>query len=429
MDQNIFVLGLDELNHQALCDLPGASECTFHQLLTFEQLQGGAVSVEELLAEAERQLESVEHPIDAIVGYWDFPVTVMVPILAHRYGLPSANLKGIVTVEHKYWSRLEQQKVAPEEVPGFGLIDLENTGVGLPEDLSYPVWIKPIKSTSSEGAFRVEDDAQLKQALGEERQVVDRLGGGFSEVLDRVDLPDEIAQIGGAECLIEEEASGEMLTVEGFSYRGRPEIYGVIDSHTYEGTSSFLRYQYPSGLPEEVQEHIADVSRRVIEAVGLDHSTFNIEYFWEPETRKLNLLEINSRHSQSHAKLFQLVDGRPNHACMIDLARGRRPQMLEQNGEFATAAAWFLRRFTDGTVQRAPTQQEVRTLQQRYPGTTIQIEKEEGERLSDGVAEDSYSFVLAEIFTAGQSQAEMVATYEKVAGELNFEIEDRSEGA
>lgn len=424
MGRNIFVLGLDELNHQALQKLPGAEDYSFHQVLTFEDLQGGTVSVPDLLEQAQRQLDDYEGSVDAIVGYWDFPVTAMVPILCERYGLPSANLKGIATVEHKYWSRLEQQKVT-EEIPGFGLIDLDDPQATLSEHVSYPVWIKPIKSTSSEGAFRVEDGTQLQAALKEERKAVGRLGSTFNDVLEMIDLPEEIAEIGGSACIVEEEASGDMLTVEGFSYNGRVEVYGVIDSHTYKGTSSFLRYQYPSRLPEEVQDRIADVSCRVIEAVGLHHSTFNIEYFWNPETQRLNLLEINSRLSQSHAQLFQLVDGRPNHACLVDLALGREPEMPAQNGDFRTAATWFLRRFADGVVRRVPTQEEVKSLEQKYPGTTIQVEKKEGDRLSEGVAEDSYSFVLAEIFTAGQSEEEMTETYNKVVDELNFEIEDR----
>ncbi len=428
MNKNIFVLGLDDLNHQALQQVPGADEYTFHQLLTFEELQGGTVSVPNLLEQAQHQLDAFDGTIDAIVGYWDFPVTVMVPILCKRYGLPSADLKGIAACEHKYWSRLAQREVI-EEYPGFGLIELDDSQASLPEHMSYPAWIKPIKSTSSEGAYRIEDDAQLRAALEEERQVVGRLGGTFNDVLAMIDLPEEIAEVGGSACMVEEEATGDMLTVEGFSTEDRVEIYGVIDSFTYEGTPSFLRYQYPSKLPDEVQKKIADVSRHVITGLGLTRSTFNIEYFWDAETRQLNLLEVNPRHSQSHAQLFQLVDGRPNHSCMIDLALGREPRMPGERGRFSTAATWFLRRFSDAVVRRLPTAEEIEAIEHRLPGTTIQIDVEQGDRLSHGIAEDSYSFVLAEIITAGQDELEMTNTYHQVVDALNFEFDDRPEGA
>src|SRR5690625_4716344 len=154
MSRNIFVLGLDELNHQELRKLPNAEGYDFHQLLTVEQLQSGTVSVPDLLEEAHRQLDDFEGSIDAIVGYWDFPISVMVPILCQRYGLPSADLEAVAKCEHKYWSRLEQQKVI-DEYPAFGLIDVEDDSPMMPEHVSYPAWIKPVKSTSSEGAHRI----------------------------------------------------------------------------------------------------------------------------------------------------------------------------------------------------------------------------------------------------------------------------------
>lgn len=428
MNQNIFVLGLDELNHEELRTLPGSEERDFHQLLTFAELQEGTVSMRDLLDQAQRQLDAFEGTIDAIVGYWDFPASMLVPILCDRYGLPSKDLQAVVKCEHKYWSRLEQQKVI-DEYPGFDLIDVHDPNASLPDHVSYPAWVKPILAFSSEGAHYVEDDTELRQALAEERQVEGRFGDAFEGVLEMIDLPEEIAEVGSAAYMVEEAALGKQFTVEGFSQSNRVEIYGVIDSVTYQNASPFLRYQYPSVLPAHVQEKMADVSRRVITGVGLTNSTFNIEYFWDPATERLNLLEVNTRHSQSHAPLFQLVDGRPNHAYMIDLALNRDPYMPDGEGEFKAAAKWFLRRFSDGVVHRVPTDQEIKELEQRLPGTMIELAVHEGERLSDAEGEGSYSYTLAEIFTAGDDENELRDNYDRCLAALNFEIEDRSEGA
>lgn len=430
MTQSIFVLGLDDSNHEELRRLPGSAGREFHQLLTFEELVEGSVSLPDLLEEAQRQLDAFDGPIDAIVGYWDFPVSVMVPILCDRYGLPSADLEAVAKCEHKYWSRLEQQKVIDEH-PAFGLIDLEDPAATLPDHMNFPAWIKPIKSTSSEGAHYIENDEQLRGKLAEEREVVGRLGGPFNHVLAMLELPDEIAEVGGSACMVEEAAPGEQYTVEGFSRGDRVEIYGVIDSFTYEGVPSFLRYQYPSQLPTHVQEKMAEVSRRVITAVGLSDSTFNIEYFWDPATEELNLLEINARQSQSHAAMFDLVDGRPNHGCMIDLALNREPHMPDGEGRFKAAAKWFLRRFADGVVHRVPTAGDVAEIEQALTGTTIEILVDEGDRLSvtGGEGEDSFSHALAEVFTGGRDEDELRTKYEQCLTALNFEIENRSEGA
>lgn len=425
MRRNIFVLGLDEFNFSSLRRLADAEQYDFHQLLTRPELQVGTVSVPELLDKARRELDSFDGSIDAIVGYWDFPVSMLVPILCDRYGLCSASLEAVLKCEHKYWSRLEQQKVIDEYVP-FGLLDLTNENPTLSGPLSYPVWIKPIKSTASQGAIYVENDEQLRESFVEERRVVERIGGPFAEVLAMVDLPAEIEAIGVQTCMVEEAASGQQVTVEGFSRGGRVEIYGVVDSVSYSGESSFLRYQYPSRLvPEQVQEDMRAVSRRVITALGLSNSTFNIEYFWDSATARLSLLEINARHSQSHALLFELVDGVPNHAYMLDLALDRDPRRIERGkGAFRTAAKWFLRRFSDGLVRRVPTSDEVAEIERRIVGTTVCVVAAEGTRLSELDGEDSYSYVLAEIYTGGSDEKELHEKYAQCVEALNFTIDD-----
>lgn len=421
---NIFVLGLDDANLAVMEGMPDADRYRFHQLLTQEELQQGVISVPDLLEQARSRLDAFEGTVDAIVGYWDFPITMMVPILCTERGLRSASLEAVVKCEHKYWSRLEQQKVIDEH-PAFALLDLSADDVALPDGLEYPVWIKPIKSASSEGAHHVEDDEQLDAAVVLEREQIGRMGGPFNDILDMLELPPEIAEIGAETCLVEEEAGGFQVTVEGYARGDEVEIYGIVDSLTYPDTSSFLRYQYPSTrAPQHIQNYMADVSRRVISAVGLDNSTFNIEYFWDPETEKLNLLEVNARHSQSHAPLFAMVDSIPNHAFMIDLALGRDPRDLpRRQGPFQTAAKWLLRTFSDGIVTRVPTAQEIADLQEQIPGTIVEVAVTEGQRLSEGEGEDSYSYLLAEVFLGARNEIELTSQWDRCVEALQFEIE------
>ncbi|MDD9207378.1 ATP-grasp domain-containing protein, partial [Georgenia sp. 10Sc9-8] len=383
MRQNIFVLGLDDLNRSTLELLPGADRYVFHPLLSTDELQTGMVSVPALLEKATAELDAFEGEIHAVVGYWDFPVSLMVPILCQRFGLRCVDLTAVVKCEHKYWSRLEQQKVI-DEVPAFGLLDLDAPRAALPPGLQYPVWAKPVKSVSSEGAHRVRDDEELQEAVELLRTEVDRLGVPFNELLETLRLPPEIAEIGGRACIVEDEAAGHQLTVEGFSRNGEVRIYGVVDSLHYPGTSSFLRYEYPSALPADVCRRVSEVSRRVITGIGLMGTTFNIEFFWEAETDRLRLLEINPRHSQSHALLFQMVDGVSNHAFMLDLALGTEPHLPQGEGPYAVAAKWFLRHFTDGVVRRVPSPEEVAAVEQAVPGTVVRPTVEVGTRLSTG---------------------------------------------
>lgn len=428
MTHNVFILGLDEPGLAELTALPDADQYTFHQLLTIEELQSGTILLPDLLAQAQRELDSFDGTIDAIAGYWDFPVTVMVPILCHRYELPTKSLEAVVKSEHKYWSRLEQQQVI-DEYPGFDMIDVQDSSATLPWHMTYPAWVKPIKSFSSEGAHRVESDDDLQAALTEEREAPERVGGAFDFVLDMLDLPDEIADIEGGSYMVEEAATGSQHTVEGYSWNGRVELIGLVDSFNYDNAPSFLRYQYPSMLPEQVQDHIFDVSRRVITQIGLDNSTFNVEYFWNAAAQRLRLLEINSRHSQSHGFLFRQVDGRPNHAVMVDLALGREPTMPTGQGDYAIAAKWMLRHFSDGIVRNVPTDAEVRAIEQRYNAVQVEVLVDAGARLSDADTEDSYSYTLAELFIAGETEQQLRNIFDECCAALAIEIEDIPEGA
>lgn len=419
MTKNIFVLGLDDHNHAALRALPG--DHRFHPLLELEQLTQGELDMPALLAQAEHQLDTFDGTVDAIIGYWDFPVSSLVPLLCEPRGLPHAPLESIVRCEHKYWSRLEQRTVVPEVVPRFAEIDPDDPH--LPEGVSYPLWLKPVKAFSSELAFRVTDDDGFREAMEEIRQGAGRVGEPFQWVMDRVQLPPKVAEAGGTAGLAEEEGQGRQLTVEGYVHGSRPHIYGVIDSDCYPSTSSFLCYEYPSRQSDEVRERLIELTERVITHVGLDNTAFNVEYFYNPQKDSLLLLEINPRHSQSHAALFESVDGRANHDAVLRIALGEEP-VHSRNGEYAFAAKWFLRHFTDGFVRAVPSEEEIARVQQQIPGLHVEITAQQGKWLSDLPGQDSYSFELADVFVGADDPEEAERMYQECKDALRFDIQD-----
>ena len=422
---NVFVLGLDEHNERILRDLPDAEQYRFYPLLSLEELlEGEEIPVRDLLDKAVGELEAFEGSVDAIIGFWDFPVSTMVPILCRRFGgLCCASLEAVVKCEHKYWSRLEQQKVI-EEYPRFGLVDPQRD-TGPPKGVSFPMWIKPVKSVSSDLAFGVANQQEFQDALKQIRDGISRMGAPFETVLDLLELPPEIAEVGGQVCLAEEAISGRQLTFEGYRYRGETHTLGVVDSVRHEGSPSFLRYQYPASIPDRVAERMADISDRVVRQVGLEQVTFNIEFFWDENTDALYLLEVNPRHSQSHAELFAQVDGAPNHLAMLRLALGRDPEMPRRQGTYQVAAKWFLRHWNDGVVRRQPTELEIEQVQREIPGVTVDVSVHEGDRLSELHMQDSYSYILANIYVGAQDEAELIEKYQRCVRALPFDIDDQ----
>jgi len=423
MVENVFVLGLDDHNAQILARLPDAECYRFHPLLTVEELLHGAtIPVPELLDSALRTVRAFDGPVHAIIGFWDFPVSTMIPILCQRLGLRWTSLESVLKCEHKYWSRLEQRRVI-EEYPRFGLVDLDGEPV-LPDGLSYPVWIKPVKSASSTLAFRVTDDGQLAAAADEIRDGIGRVGDPFQFVLDQVPLPPELSGVGGRACLVEEAAAGAQVTVEGYSFRGDVRVYGIVDSITCPDSPSFLRYQYPSALPPAVTDRMTELSRRVIGQVGLDGITFNIEFFWDVERDAITLLEINPRHSQSHAELFERVDGVANHDCMLQLALGREPRPPHRTGRYDLAAKWFVRRTDDGVARRVPTAEEIERVQRNVPGCTVEVAIKSGYRLSEMANQDSYSYEIANVYLGAADEDELQRNFERAVAGLPFEFDE-----
>ena len=421
---NVFVLGLDELNHQVLRELPDASRYRFHPLLSVQELQHREeIPLDDLLTKAEEELDSFDGSVDAIVGYWDFPVSSMVPILNRRRGLRSTSLESVLRCEHKYWSRLEQREVI-EDLPRFDLVDLDAPAP--PSDLRYPIWLKPVKSFSSELAFHVADDQSFATAVEAIRADIGRVGEPFEFVLRHAELPATIAEVGAQACLAEEALHGQQVTLEGYARNGEVTVYGVVDSVMFPDSPSFLRYQYPSTLPSNVVDRMTASARRVIAQVGLDHSTFNIEFFYDAEKDSIGLLEVNPRHSQSHARLFEHVDGVSNHQVMLRLALGDEPHLPHRKGEYAVAAKWFVRRFADGLVRSCPTDADIARLEQDVPGTKVRTLVKAGDRLSDLHGQDSYSYEVAQIHIGAHSEAELTEKYERSVDLLPFEFDDIS---
>ncbi len=425
---NIFVLGLDAFNERVLKNVEQAKDYDFYRLLDFSQLKGeGGYPFEEVLEQADAEIRRYgQDRVAAIVGYWDFPISSMVPILTERFGLPGPSTTAVVKCENKYWSRLQQKQVVPEACPSFALldpfVDVDRTLDELPVD--FPFFLKPIKGTSSMYAYKIENHRELKKALKEIREGVEKIANAFDELLERVHLPDHVADATGNQCLVEGLMHGRQCSVCGYSFGYDVHIYGLVDSLTYPDSSVFERLQYPSQLPEDAQEKMCDISRRVIDYIGLNDAGFNVEFFWDPADNKPRILEINPRISQSHGMVFGYVDGRPDHQIMIDLALGREPDFPKGEGDYQIAAKWYWRRFEDAFVDRIPSEEEIREIEADTPACLIKNVAQAGRNLHDLAEQDPSAYDLAYIWMGAQDEEELRKKYEQVKDRLRFEFSD-----
>jgi len=424
--RNVFVMGLDDFHREDLESIPEADRFAFHALLRSEEVVSlESYDIEGILDAARQVLDGFEGRVDAILGHWDFPVAALVPILCRERGLRSPRLESVLRCMHKYWSRVEQQKSAPESTPDFCAIDpfAERPFDGLRID--YPFWVKPVIGYSSMLGFRVNDRKDFDRAIERAREKIRRLGGPFETVLGKAEIPKELEGLHGSCMIAEKLIGGVEIAPEGYVQNGRFHAHGVIDMVRGKNRKSFQRYEYPSHARREVQDRVIDVAERVLAQIGFDDGCFNMEFFWDEDEDRLWVIEINPRISQSHSKLFEKVDGKSNHEVAVHVALGDEPYFEHGSGPFRHAAKFLYRRYdkSDAVVKSVPGEDDLARLRERQPETVVKITLREGMRLSELIEQDPYTYILAELVIGADGAEELVAKYEDARELLPFELE------
>jgi hypothetical protein len=420
--KQVFVVGLDQFNLDKLNKLPEAAHCDFHAALEISEIRGVEnIAIPELLEKAEERIKK-KGRIDAIVSYYDFPGTVLVPIIAEKYNLPGPSLESVLKCEHKYWSRMEQQKVIPKSIPQFKAFDPFDDNAFDIIDFITPYWIKPIKSYRSYLAFKINGPVQFSGYMEEVRAHVNFMSEPFNHIFKEYGMPQEYSQMHET-MIAETPINGHQCTIEGYAYDDEVVVYGIVDSVREEDRSSFSRYEYPSSLPQEIQFRMADLTRRAITQIGLWNSPFNIEFFYNSTANQVYLLEINPRISQAHTDIFEKIHGISHHHIMLSLALGKRPKALDYDGDFRIAAHFMLRTFENGKVRETPSDKEIKTLKEKYEDLAIKINVKPETDLDDMFGQDSYSYELANIFLGGKNKEQLLEKYDEVVKGITFKID------
>jgi len=217
--KQVFVIGLDDFNLEKLKRLPEAQECEFHPAIEVKEMRGvDELNMQELIDRAFRRIDA-HRKADAIVSYYDFPGTTLVPIIAGKYKLRAPSLESVMKCEHKYWSRLEQSKVIPRSIPRFRAFDPFDDTAYQSIEMIPPFWIKPIKSYRSFLAYKITSEYQFVKIMKDVRKEIGYLSNPFNYLLQNYHLPQEYAQM--KETMIAETPiTGYQCTVEGYVYEG-----------------------------------------------------------------------------------------------------------------------------------------------------------------------------------------------------------------
>lgn len=376
-----------------------------------------------LLRRAEQRFAAAGE-VAGITAYWDMPASSVAACLAERHGLPTPGLRAVTAMEHKYWSRRIQQVAVPEVTPAFELVDLRRPAAAERIGLPYPFWLKPIRSAAGHLAMQIDDRRELDLALRWLREGTVVYGRPFQRVLDSLDLPPEIAEVPATAAIAEELLEGDQVTLEGYALDGAISCYGVFDIHREANGCTFARYLYPSQLAASARERMTAAATTLMSALEWDRGAFNIEFFHEPSSGRIQLLEVNPRISQEHAHLTHWVDSASNLEVMVDLALGRPPPAIvgSHAGPHAVAAKVFLRAYRDAVVADAPDPAVVAELERRHAPCRIVLVAEQGVRLAELRGQEPYSYELAHVYLAGEDEHELEQRYQRIVDELGMRL-------
>lgn len=283
----------------------------------------------------------------AVLSHQEHFGAVAAALVAEQLGLPGTPVASLLAAQHKLHARRVLQQVAPEANLRFTELEAEY-GDDIPHGLAYPAFVKPVKAAFSVLARTVDNRAALQAHTrfgAWELWVIRHLVEPFDR-LCRVRLP----QAGSAHRMLLEEPVPlhvPQYNLDGWVADGQVHALGVVDAVMYPGTRAFMRWELPSRLAPAVQARALDVARRFLGAIGFSRGLFNLEFFHDPATDRLSVIECNPRLASQFGDLYRRVHGIDPHAMGVALALGDDPTALPRIEPTASVAASLVYRAFD----------------------------------------------------------------------------------
>jgi biotin carboxylase len=306
----------------------------------------------------------------AVVSHDETYGALTAALVAEAAGLPGTSPESILACQHKLHARRVLATVCPDANLAFATLGTDEIGMAA-DELDYPCFVKPVKAAFSILARSLYGPADVQQLLRvdrHERWLMGRLLAPFERVV-RSRLPDAGA---AQRLLLEERVVAPQYNLDGYMYEGRVHVLGVVDAIMVPGTQAFARWELPSRLPAPVVERARDVAQRFLGAVGFARGFFSLEFFHDPVSDRLSVIEFNPRLSSQFGDLYRQVAGVDPHAMAIALAQGRDPASVERTAPTARIAASLVwRAFALDAVPPQPGVARVAELQRQMPDALL----------------------------------------------------------
>jgi len=354
----------------------------------------------------------------AVVSNHDQFGTLCAALVAEKLRWPGTSVEAVLACQHKLYAREVLERVAPEANIPFRRLEAAYDD-DIPEGLDYPTFVKPVKAAFSVLARTVHSHRALfdhTRFSKQELWVIRHLVEPFEKIVRR-----RLPSAGTAHSLmLEESLRGHQYCLDGYCFEGSVRCLGIVDAVMYPGTDAFMRWDYPSLLPDELQAQAEAIAARFFQEVGFTHGFFNMEFVIDEQSGQLKVIEFNPRMAAQFSDLYGRVDGKNLHEMAIALSHGIDPATLPTKEPTAACASSFVYRSFDPTAPvRMPTASEQRTFSVAFPdGLLLQFPKSASQIQRDLKWLGSYRFGIVHL--GGDSPADLARRCEHASSMLGW---------
>lgn len=366
---NEFTFLTRDLHHY----LRSAPEGTAHPLLGARHvITADTNDTEALPAEVER-LHAVLG-FDGVITSCDYYLPTVARIAA-RLGLPGP---GPEAVENACRKDATRRVLADAGLPGprFALHEEWADLARAAREIGYPLVVKPVDLCAGMYVRRVDDEAQLAEAVRALAEFPVNARGQRREPA----------------VLLEELLDGPEVSVETVSYEGAVHVVGVTDK-SIGGAPAFIEtgHMFPADLTSADTEAAEHTALAALKALGLTDGVVAHTEIKLTSTGP-RVVEVNPRPAGNRiTELVRHVTGVDLAAAFVDVALGRRPDLRRTDTGLRSAAIGFLVPERTGTLEaigQLPDGGDALEVQLAEPGKAVKAAGSNNEYLGHVMAGD-----------------------------------------
>ncbi|MEV0033415.1 ATP-grasp domain-containing protein [Nocardia sp. NPDC050793] len=295
-----------------------------HPLLGAANVLTAETNDEDTLLPYVRRLHEVLG-FDGVLSSCDYYLPTVAAIAADL-GLPGPGRDAVAAACQKHRTR-ELCRAAGVPGPAFAVVTGAEEAVEAAQGIGgYPVVVKPVDLCGGMFVTRVDDEAQLREALG-------RLGAFSRNARGQERSP---------QVLIEECLQGPEFSVETVTARGVTVVVGVTDKRL-TGAPAFIEagHMFPAALSPAERDALTGTARAAITALGLDDTVAHIEIMLTADGPRL--IEVNPRPAGNRiTELVRRVTGIDLAAVHAQVAAGLTPDLTVRPTGVGSAAIAFV---------------------------------------------------------------------------------------